>query len=113
MTLGNRFSLGNYDQCVNIDNNLPEPYGRLEGQYCLAVLPINSIGATLPSRAMSAILDMNRQTDDYDDFSYIRSGICIPKSCSAKDLEENLPFLIRYCKVKGKPALDSLDYVAM
>lgn len=100
MMRGNRFAVGNYKQCINFDTELPSKYGQLEGQYCRAIMEIDE-NIQIPVLSSA---DMK---------SYLKSGICIPKSCEAKVLEENLPFMIRDCKIKGTYSMDTLDYITM
>lgn len=92
---GNRFAMGNYEQCKSVNTQLPEPYGLLEGQYCRATFSTNS-----SYQNVNIILP-------------VQSGICIPKVCKPKDLEEKFSFLISNCKVQESIPLDSLDYVTM
>lgn len=109
---GNFYELGNFEQCVNFNKKLPTPFGKLEGQYCRAAIPL----AQTSQEIADTLELMNRMKDNKEargmNFK-LRSGICLPKSCSIKDLQEVLPFKISLCKSKTPIPFEPLDYICM
>ncbi|KAL5284197.1 hypothetical protein ACFFRR_006461 [Megaselia abdita] len=109
---GNFYAIGNFDECLNLNTKLPIPFGTLEGQYCKGMIPLYDVGEARQAQDLVERVDMNRQTrDDVDGLKiYLKSGVCIPKSCNPKELEKKLPFKLANCKVKGKVPLETIDY---
>lgn len=95
---GNLFAVGNYEECVNFSTKL-QTFGQLEGQYCRAHIPLNS-----NDREMADTVKL---------MSEFISGICVPKRCTSKDLQNLLPFKVTKCKSKNKIPFEPLDYVIL
>lgn len=109
---GHTYALGNFEECVNYNKKLPTPYGQLEGQYCRVNVPLNP-----SSRDIADSIDlMNRVNENRGSRALklkLRSGVCFPKSCTIKDLQQVLPFKVSSCKSKEEIPFEALDYVAM
>lgn len=112
---GNLFAIGNYDECINLNKKLPLLFGTLEGQYCRAMLEIIDLDPSTQTSKLTQRMDTNTQNREADSSLklYLKSGVCIPKSCKAEFLEEKLPFKLRNCEVKEKIPLEPIDYVTM
>lgn len=111
---GNFYELGNFEQCLNFNKKLPTPFGKLEGQYCRV-----NIHLTQTSQEVAETHElMNRMNDNKEASTRgmnlkLKSGICMPKACTIKDLQEALPYKISSCKSKAPIPFEPLDYVTM
>lgn len=93
MSYGHLFAVGNYDQCVEVDAELPTIFGHLKGKYCKAV-------------SKEPIL--------------VGSGICIPKSCDPEYIEyliskalQTDKFKVQECSTDEMPKFKAEDIVIM
>lgn len=111
---GNLYTIGNYDECLNLKTKLPAPFGTLEGQYCKGVLPIHNLGTARQAKTLAERVASNTQSRDGDELKiYLKSGVCIPRSCNPKELEKTLPFQLIQCKFNETIPMEPIDYVAM
>lgn len=86
---GSTFQLGNFDECLDIDKSTVGgmPYA-LRGQYCLARVSIR-VPEVYVKRANSIWASFRRSTRRYHDaLDELRWGICVPSSCTARDVEQ-------------------------
>lgn len=112
--MGHLHALGNFEECINFNTKLPTPFGQMEGQYCRADILLTPSSVSEDFHEASEI--MNRFAETRQSRApklYLKSGICVPKTCSTEDLQNFLPFEVSMCKTKGKTPFEKLDYVAM
>ncbi|KAL5279045.1 hypothetical protein ACFFRR_003581 [Megaselia abdita] len=94
---GHLFAVGNYDQCVEVNVDLPKIFGKLKGKYCKA------LKKTSESRPVQ-----------------IGSGVCIPQSCDPEVIDGLLAlefgeetFVLQDCSTNDKPDLVVADIVCI
>lgn len=109
---GHFHALGNFEECVNFNKKLPTPFGQLEGQYCLASIPLNPSNQKIAD-AYELMTKMNENKESPALKLKIKSGICLPKSCTLEDIQKLMPFKISACKSNDRIPFEPLDYVTM
>ncbi|KAL5284195.1 hypothetical protein ACFFRR_006458 [Megaselia abdita] len=109
LMLGNVHSIGNFDQCIDFNRKLPIAFGNLEGQYCNVHISL----APSSQEIMETNKLMNRMSENRAFGLALKAGICLPKSCSLRELQAVLPFKISSCKNKDPIPFESLDYVTI
>lgn len=80
---GSTFQLGNFDECLDIDeSNAPR------GQYCLARISIKV--PDFYAKLKNSIWPNFRQSPSryHEALNELRWGICVPSSCTARDVEQ-------------------------
>ncbi|XP_016976560.1 nose resistant to fluoxetine protein 6 [Drosophila rhopaloa] len=79
LLFGNRFDLGNYEECLRLDGTISESH-HIRGKYCLMELPIAKwFGYN------SELLEM----------ANLNIAVCFPSSCSAKNMETFLKQMLQ------------------
>nr|CAD7198583.1 unnamed protein product [Timema douglasi] len=99
---GNIRSLGNYDECLKATAGYEKSLG-FTSQYCLTMLRLDTVDKGSGGKVtLDRILDMmtsgrrHREWNNHKGLSYLpecsrfEMALCLPSSCSAKDLEATL-----------------------
>nr|CAD7397973.1 unnamed protein product [Timema poppensis] len=99
---GNIRSLGNYDECLSATAGYEKSLG-FTSQYCLTMLRMDTVDKGSGGKVtLDRILDMmtsgrrHREWNNHKGLSYLpecsrfEMALCLPSSCSAKDLEATL-----------------------
>ncbi|XP_011495252.1 PREDICTED: nose resistant to fluoxetine protein 6-like [Ceratosolen solmsi marchali] len=88
---GSTYHLGNFDECLGIGTNIDDetPLG-IRGQYCLSNIKIgvpedHNVNSIL-SPMWKKFMKLEQRYDDKID--ELHWGICVPNSCTNKDVEE-------------------------
>ncbi|XP_059483619.1 nose resistant to fluoxetine protein 6 isoform X2 [Neocloeon triangulifer] len=98
---GNVNQYGDFDQCLQIEHTLSESGETIKGQYALAFLDLQVRDQEVADLQIKHLLALAHSYDvirsNFSDpghriprYSTINWGICVPSTCSAKDIEQGL-----------------------
>lgn len=91
----NAFDFGNYDQCVNIDENTS--LGRIVGQHCLLSIPFERYGEPRAEKMGTAFKTWVSGWKfclnswflcNFSSKFKINVGVCVPKACLKRDVAD-------------------------
>ena len=90
ITEGVTHSMGEYDECLNIESDFNSQYDSvIKGQYCMAnvVIPYPD---TESSRHLHIHIQQLIDILNYNNGKVFKIGICIPSQCSAEEIQNTI-----------------------
>lgn len=114
---GHTTSLGHFQECLDTEVELKDVPngGTFQGQYCLALIPLETIQSISSSLAGPVRTARAGGEIFQKDQTKIKLGICVPAACSEAKVSEKLGVDLRKnsCSIKNQYKFEAIDYVAM